>query len=131
MMGALRRLVPRSLAMALLLTVLTSHIATAQKRVGTFTDPDDGRVDLSDYLLTRKGFLPVPIIVTEPALGYGGSRSRSSANRWPKRPAAGRATSCRPRSPSVGGSIRPTEATAVSSACSIRFAPIGGATSAR
>src|SRR5215218_4738661 len=72
MTGALRRLVPRSLAMALLLTVLTSHIATAQKRVGTFTDPDDGRVDLSDYLLTRKGFLPVPIIVTEPALGYGG-----------------------------------------------------------
>jgi len=58
--------------MALLLMVLTSHLATAQKRVGTFRDPDDGRVDLSDYLLTRKGFLPVPIIVTEPALGYGG-----------------------------------------------------------
>ena len=28
--------------------------------------------DMSHYLLKQKGFLPVPIIITEPAIGYGG-----------------------------------------------------------
>lgn len=37
-----------------------------------FRDTEDGEIDLSDWLLDRKGFLPVPIIVTEPAVGYGG-----------------------------------------------------------
>jgi hypothetical protein len=37
-----------------------------------FLDPDDGQLDLSDWLLDRKGFMPVPIIITEPAVGYGG-----------------------------------------------------------
>jgi len=36
-----------------------------------FTDPEDGRFDASEHLLTHKGMLPVPIIVTEPAIGYG------------------------------------------------------------
>ncbi|MBK6805871.1 MAG: glyceraldehyde-3-phosphate dehydrogenase [Betaproteobacteria bacterium] len=36
-----------------------------------FTDPDDGKLDLSEWLLDHKGFLPVPIIITEPAVGYG------------------------------------------------------------
>ncbi|RJG05738.1 hypothetical protein D3870_06640 [Noviherbaspirillum cavernae] len=35
-------------------------------------DQKDGNPDLSEWLLTRKGFLPVPIIITEPAVGYGG-----------------------------------------------------------
>ncbi|MFM1892613.1 MAG: hypothetical protein RLZ44_1690 [Pseudomonadota bacterium] len=34
-------------------------------------DPTDGAFDLSQHLLERRGFLPVPIIITEPALGYG------------------------------------------------------------
>lgn len=38
----------------------------------SFTDPEDGAFDTSAWLLDRKGFLPVPIIVTEPAVGYGG-----------------------------------------------------------
>jgi hypothetical protein len=37
-----------------------------------FIDPEDGQVDLSDHLLKHRGLLPVPIIITEPALGYGG-----------------------------------------------------------
>src|SRR4051794_10880522 len=37
-----------------------------------FKDDEDGSVDLSDYLLRHSGVLPVPIIVTEPAIGYGG-----------------------------------------------------------
>jgi len=35
-------------------------------------DPEDGRFDTSEWLLNHRGFLPVPIIVTEPAIGYGG-----------------------------------------------------------
>ncbi|MGV7224263.1 MAG: hypothetical protein ACQ9MH_22445 [Nitrospinales bacterium] len=36
-----------------------------------FIDPKDGKFDTSDWLLKHRGFLPVPIIVTEPAVGYG------------------------------------------------------------
>ncbi len=39
---------------------------------GRFIDPDDGHLDVSDWLASRTGFLPVPIVVTEPAVGYGG-----------------------------------------------------------
>ncbi len=36
-----------------------------------FKDPQDGALDGSEWLLDRKGFLPVPILITEPAVGYG------------------------------------------------------------
>jgi hypothetical protein len=36
-----------------------------------FTDPQDGRLDMSDYLLRHRGLLPVPLVITEPAVGYG------------------------------------------------------------
>jgi len=37
----------------------------------TLIDPEDGMLDASDYLASAKGFLPVPIIITEPAVGFG------------------------------------------------------------
>jgi len=37
-----------------------------------FFDPEDGQLDLSYFLEDPHGFLPIPIIVTEPAVGYGG-----------------------------------------------------------
>jgi Omp85 superfamily domain len=37
----------------------------------SFTDPDDGKFDVSNFLLQHKGALPVPILITEPAVGYG------------------------------------------------------------
>ncbi|MFT4174149.1 MAG: BamA/TamA family outer membrane protein [Rhodocyclaceae bacterium] len=37
-----------------------------------FVDADDGGFDMSEWLLDKRGFLPVPIIITEPAVGYGG-----------------------------------------------------------
>jgi len=40
--------------------------------VSRFRDPEDGMLDLSTYLATPKRFLPVPIVITEPAIGYGG-----------------------------------------------------------
>jgi hypothetical protein len=36
-----------------------------------FLDPDDGQLDLSRFLASRKGFLPVGGLITEPAVGYG------------------------------------------------------------
>ncbi|MBV1915826.1 MAG: BamA/TamA family outer membrane protein [Pseudomonadales bacterium] len=38
----------------------------------TFFDPVDNQLDLSNWLLEQKGVLPVPIVITEPAVGYGG-----------------------------------------------------------
>jgi len=38
----------------------------------TFFDSTDTQLDMSNWLLEKKGFLPVPIIITEPAVGYGG-----------------------------------------------------------
>jgi len=37
-----------------------------------FIDPTDGKFDLSEFLAQPRAFLPVPIVVTEPAVGYGG-----------------------------------------------------------
>jgi hypothetical protein len=34
-------------------------------------DEQDGKVDMSDYLSSARGFFPVPIIITEPAVGFG------------------------------------------------------------
>jgi hypothetical protein len=34
-------------------------------------DEQDGKVDMSDYLASARGFFPVPIIITEPAVGAG------------------------------------------------------------
>lgn len=35
-------------------------------------DPEDGQFDLSPVLERAHGFLPIPIVVTEPAVGFGG-----------------------------------------------------------
>jgi hypothetical protein len=37
-----------------------------------FVDPQDGHFDISDWMVERQGFLPVPIAINEPAVGYGG-----------------------------------------------------------
>ncbi len=37
-----------------------------------FRDPEDGQIDLSKFLAEPRAFLPIPLIVTEPAVGYGG-----------------------------------------------------------
>ena len=54
-----------------LLLVLATAPASAQRVPDAFRDPEDGRFDLSEHLLTRRGLLPMPILITEPALGYG------------------------------------------------------------
>ena len=37
-----------------------------------FISDEDGKFDISDFLLTKYGFMPMPIVITEPAVGYGG-----------------------------------------------------------
>jgi hypothetical protein len=47
--------------------------ATAQpEKPSSFRDPKDGQIDLSAFLAQPRAFLPIPLIVTEPAVGYGG-----------------------------------------------------------
>ncbi len=48
------------------------YVAHASWLTDTFIDPSDGYFDTSNWLLEKEGFLPVPIIITEPAIGYGG-----------------------------------------------------------
>ena len=36
-----------------------------------FFSDEDGKFDVSEYLSSKYGFMPMPIIVTEPAVGYG------------------------------------------------------------
>ena len=54
---------------ALLLTVLLGLLAPGST-LAQFTG-SDGKFDVSDYLAKRGAFLPVPMIITEPAVGYG------------------------------------------------------------
>jgi hypothetical protein len=42
-----------------------------------FVDPTDRQFDTSDFLLKHKGALPVPSVITEPAVGYGMGLGRS------------------------------------------------------
>ena len=37
-----------------------------------FISEEDGAIDMSEFLNSNTGFLPVPIIITEPAVGFGG-----------------------------------------------------------
>jgi len=50
-----------------LLAALAATPALAQ-----FTDPEDGALDASEFIIDKKGFLPIPLVITEPAVGYGG-----------------------------------------------------------
>jgi len=38
----------------------------------TFIDPEDGYLDMSRFLASKQGFMPVPILITGPTFGLGG-----------------------------------------------------------
>ena len=52
--------------------VAQADAAPAPTGLARFRDPEDGQLDVSNFLAQPRGFLPVPIVVTEPAVGYGG-----------------------------------------------------------
>ena len=53
------------------LLVLSSAPLQASSLFDKFIDPTDGQFDTSGWLIDNKGFLPVPILITEPAVGAG------------------------------------------------------------
>ena len=59
-----------------LLLIVTTLISANQDDVNTSKElsffGDDGSLDLGEYMSQTYGFLPVPILITEPAVGYGG-----------------------------------------------------------
>jgi hypothetical protein len=40
-------------------------------KISVFRDSTDNAIDMSDWLVNKKGVLIVPSIITEPAVGYG------------------------------------------------------------
>ncbi|GAM63012.1 outer membrane protein [Vibrio ishigakensis] len=53
--------------------LIASSLVSADAFAVSFTDPVDGMLDMGEYLAENAyGFLPIPIIITEPAVGYGG-----------------------------------------------------------
>ncbi|QYJ97633.1 BamA/TamA family outer membrane protein [Shewanella alkalitolerans] len=60
---------PRLLVLSLSLLAGASQAGFTDQ----FKDPTDGRVDASQWILNNAhGFMPVPILITEPAVGVGG-----------------------------------------------------------
>jgi hypothetical protein len=56
----------------ILLLLFTGQVLAQEKdKPALFKDQQDGAADASEWLLERKGFLPIPIVITEPAVGYG------------------------------------------------------------
>ena len=50
---------------------LAASTATYGGPFDNLVDESDGRFDLSNYLLRHRGVLPIPLVITEPAVGYG------------------------------------------------------------
>ncbi len=58
----------------LLISVYSLFIPlNAQEFSGKFVDTTDNAFDVSNWLIQKEGFLPVPTIITEPAVGFGGA----------------------------------------------------------
>ena len=72
MTTARRRTRPRSwftIALICCTIVLTNPASAMDWKL--FKDSEDGAFDMSDFLMTKGGFMPAPIIITEPAVGTG------------------------------------------------------------
>ena len=54
------------------ISIYSQETKVEKKQKISFRDSLDGAVDLSEFLINPKRFMPVPIIITEPAIGYGG-----------------------------------------------------------
>ncbi len=55
------------------LACLATAVVAFNVQSVSFTDPVDGQFDVGEYLAENAyGFLPVPVLITEPAVGYGG-----------------------------------------------------------
>ena len=57
--------------LAMLCLVALNGPLHASDFMAQFRDEKDGKLDISNYLANPGRFLPVPLIITEPAVGYG------------------------------------------------------------
>jgi hypothetical protein len=55
-----------------ILSIVAGAASAQQTEKESLFRGSDGQFDTSNFLAKRGGFLPVPIIITEPAVGYGG-----------------------------------------------------------
>jgi hypothetical protein len=62
-----------ALAVAFFLILLDLNGQEKAKSRSSFRDSLDNKIDISDWLVNKKGVLLVPTIITEPAVGYGGA----------------------------------------------------------
>jgi hypothetical protein len=62
---------PRQTLSLLIVLLLVPAMLSAESSKSKFKDPETGEFDMSVWLEGRTGFLPVPVIITEPAVGYG------------------------------------------------------------
>lgn len=58
-------------ALLLLFSRTLSYAQENDKKISSFRDSLDKALDLSDWLINKKGILLVPSLITEPAVGYG------------------------------------------------------------
>jgi len=84
----LRRPARARLGLCLLLAIATLASADVgplegQSRLSQMRDPEDGAFDLSAWLATAGGFLPIARPVTEPAVGYGAALALAFVHRPP------------------------------------------------
>lgn len=96
----LKNLLGKLFSFALVIGLLSQTVLFAQsqsdsikqspeKEKVSFRDTLDGAIDMSSFLLDHHGIMPVPFIVTEPAVGYGGGaallffhKQKKSYDRW-------------------------------------------------
>jgi hypothetical protein len=59
----------RKTVLAFVFFLLLQHVMMGQKQRISLKDSIDGAIDLSDYIIYAHGFIVIPTIITEPALG--------------------------------------------------------------
>jgi hypothetical protein len=64
-----------STSLLLLISTTVADTAIASGPSDGFLDPTDGQLDVSEWLLEKRGFLLNPFVITEPSIGYGGGAS--------------------------------------------------------
>jgi hypothetical protein len=59
------------IAIFMFLPLLNLHAQNEKKKVSIFRDSLDNALDIGDWLITKKGVLLMPTLITEPAVDYG------------------------------------------------------------
>lgn len=93
-------------AAILLVSSATGNAGTFSRE--TFTDPADGAFDMSRFIESRSGFVPIVAPITEPAVGYGAAGGliffhRGEGDSVPETPPASEARMIPPSLSAVGG----------------------------